>query len=261
MVEQHPIAGIHPVGLAVIHRDPVAIQLGHRIGAAGIEGGGFLLGDFLHQAIELAGAGLVDARFLGEAQHAHRLQDPQGAEGIAVGGVLRRLKAHRHMALGPQVVDLIGLHLLDDPDQVGAVGEVAVVQHQPRVGLVGILVEVINAAGVETAGPALDAMHHIALLQQQLRQITAVLPRDAGDQGHTAAAIHARGVEGHGLICAAAIRTHPQPPGADTGAGAGPPPVAVESAQPPVGWRAATGPGGGGDRPTAPSGPAAAPRG
>jgi len=31
------------------------------------------------------------------------------------------------MALGAEVVDLIGLHLLDDPDQVGAVGEVAVV--------------------------------------------------------------------------------------------------------------------------------------
>ena len=37
------------------------------------------------------------------------------------------------MALGAEVVDLIGLHLLDDPDQVGAVGEVAVVQNQTRV--------------------------------------------------------------------------------------------------------------------------------
>ena len=45
-----------------------------------------------------------------------------------------------------------------------AVGEIAVVQHQPRIGLVGVLVEVINAAGVEAAGPALDAVHHIALL-------------------------------------------------------------------------------------------------
>jgi len=31
------------------------------------------------------------------------------------------------MALSAEVVDLMRLHLLDDPDQVGAVGEIAVV--------------------------------------------------------------------------------------------------------------------------------------
>jgi len=113
--------GIHAIGLAVVHRDPVGIELGHAVGAARVEGRGFLLGDFLHQAVELEGAGLVDARFLGQTQRAHRLKDAQGAEGIAVGGVFRRLEADDHMALGAQVVDLIGLHLLDDPDQVGAV--------------------------------------------------------------------------------------------------------------------------------------------
>ena len=47
----------------------------------------------------------------------------------------------------------------------------------------GVLVEVIYPAGVETAGASLDAMHLVALLQQELRQIAAVLPRDACDQG------------------------------------------------------------------------------
>ena len=46
-----------------------------------------------------------------------------------------------------------------------------------------ILIEVIDPAGVETACAPLDAMHLVALLQQQLRQEAAVLPRDAGDQG------------------------------------------------------------------------------
>ncbi len=87
------------------------------------------------------------------------------------------------MALSTQVVDLIGLHLLDDPDQVGAVREVAVMQHQPWIALVGILVEVIDAGRVEAAGPALDAMHRVALLQEELRQVAAVLAGDAGDQG------------------------------------------------------------------------------
>ena len=52
------------------------------------------------------------------------------------------------MALGTEVANLIGLHLLDDADQVGAVGEISVVQHKAWITLVGILVEVIDPAGV-----------------------------------------------------------------------------------------------------------------
>ena len=33
------------------------------------------------------------------------------------------------------------------------------------------------------AGPPLDAMHRVALLKQQFRQVAAVLPGDAGDEG------------------------------------------------------------------------------
>ena len=101
------------------------------------------------------------------------------------------------MALGAEVVDLIGLHLLDDPDQVGAVCEVAVVELQLgalalAAGLVGILIEVVDSLGVEAAGPALDAMHAVALFQQQLGQVGAILAGDAGDQGGFAGGI-ARG--------------------------------------------------------------------
>jgi len=167
VVEQNAVAGIHAVGLAVVHRDPVGVELGHPVGAAGVERGALLLGDLLHQAVELAGAGLVDPRFLAEPQHAHRLQDAQGAEGVAVGRVFRRLEAHRHVALGAQVVDLIRLHLLDDPDQVGAVRQVAVVQREPLIELVRVLIQVIDPRGVEAARPPLDAVHRVALLQQQ----------------------------------------------------------------------------------------------
>jgi hypothetical protein len=183
VVKQDAVAGIHPIGLAVIHRDPVGVQLGHTIGAARIEGRTLLLGDLLHQAVELTGAGLVDAGFLAQAEHPHRLQNPQGAERIAVGRVFRRLEAHRHVALGAKVVDLIRLHLLDDPDQVGAVGEVAVVQREAGIALMWVLVEVVDPGGVEAAGPPLDAVHAVALLQQQFGQVAAVLACDAGNQG------------------------------------------------------------------------------
>ena len=48
------------------------------------------------------------------------------------------------MALGTEVVDLIRLHLLNNPDQVGAVSEVAVVEHQARTTLMRVLIKVIN---------------------------------------------------------------------------------------------------------------------
>ena len=51
----------------------------------------------------------------------------------------------------------------------------------------------IDPGGVEAAGSALDAMHCVALLQQQLRQVAAVLAGDASDQGAFAVA--------HGCHC------------------------------------------------------------
>ena len=82
-------------------------------------------------------------------QDSHRLKDSQGAKRIAVSGVLRTLKADRHMALGAEIVDLIRLHLLNDPNQVGTVSEIAVVENEPRVTLMRVLIKVINTTGVE----------------------------------------------------------------------------------------------------------------
>ena len=79
------------------------------------------------------------------------------------------------MALGAKVINLIGLHLLHDPNQVGAVGQVPVVEHQPWILFMGILVKMINPVGVEAAGPALDAVHLVTLLKQEFGQIAAVL--------------------------------------------------------------------------------------
>ena len=56
-------------------------------------------------------------------------------------------------------------------------------QHQPGIEFVGILVEVVDPGRVEAAGPAFDAMHRVALLEEQLGKVAAVLPRNAGDQG------------------------------------------------------------------------------
>ncbi|MNH30748.1 hypothetical protein D3C79_910580 [compost metagenome] len=64
MVEQDAIATIDAIGLAVVDGHPEGELLGHRIGRARVEGRGFLLRDFLDQAIELGGRGLVEAGLL-----------------------------------------------------------------------------------------------------------------------------------------------------------------------------------------------------
>ena len=53
------------------------------------------------------------------------------------------------MALGTEVVDLVGLNLLDDPNQICAISEVAVMQYKPLISFVRILVEMIDPCGVK----------------------------------------------------------------------------------------------------------------
>ena len=55
VIEEDPVAGKHVVGLAVVHGDPVAVELGCTVRAAGVEGRVFVLGYLLDLAEELAG--------------------------------------------------------------------------------------------------------------------------------------------------------------------------------------------------------------
>ena len=79
VVEQDAVAGIHAVGFTVVDGDPVGVEFGAGVGAPGVEGGGFLLRGFLDEAVEFAGAGLVEAGFLFQAEDADGFEDAQGA--------------------------------------------------------------------------------------------------------------------------------------------------------------------------------------
>jgi len=56
-------------------------------------------------------------------------------------------------------------------------------QRQPLAGEVRIVIEVINAVGVEQACPADQTVHLIALSEQKLGQVRAILPGNTCDQG------------------------------------------------------------------------------
>ncbi|MNN62968.1 hypothetical protein D3C81_1783060 [compost metagenome] len=52
MVEQDAVACVHAIRFAIVDGDPVGVKLCDRVGRARIEGGGFLLRNFLHQAVQ-----------------------------------------------------------------------------------------------------------------------------------------------------------------------------------------------------------------
>ena len=127
-----------------------------------------------------------EAGLLLQTEDANGLQDAQGTHRIRVGRVLGRVERHRDMALGRQVVNLVGLHVLDDADQARAVGHVAVVQHKPTVVDVGILVEVVDAVGIEQRRPPLHPMHLVTLVEEKLGEVRPVLTGHTGDQSSLA---------------------------------------------------------------------------
>lgn len=60
------------------------------------------------------------------------------------------------MALSAKVVDFVRLYFRQYPREIGTVREVAIMQIQARVGVVGILIDMIDALRIEKRGAALD---------------------------------------------------------------------------------------------------------
>src|SRR5208337_1603985 len=87
------------------------------------------------------------------------------------------------MTLSPQIIDFVGLHRLYDTDQTVCVGQISVVQAKANIGIMRILVEMVDARGIERGGAALDPVDFVVLLEQEFGQVGSVLAGDAGDQG------------------------------------------------------------------------------
>ena len=128
MVEEDAIHGIHAVALAVVLGNPESILLRHAIGTARIEGSGLLLWHLLHLSEELGGGSLIDFGLFLQTEDAHSLQHAQCAHGIGFGCIFGHVKRYFDVALCSEVINLVGLYLLDDADERAAVGHVAIVQ-------------------------------------------------------------------------------------------------------------------------------------
>ena len=106
----------------------------------------------------------------------------QRAQSVGIGGIFRRFEAHLHMALRREIVDLVGLRFLNDPDDIGRIRHVPVMQEERRRAFMRIDVEMIDSLGIKRGCASLHAMDDVIAFQKQFRQIAAVLAGDASDQ-------------------------------------------------------------------------------
>ncbi len=219
VVEQDAVAGVEAVRVAVLDGHPVGEHLGDGVRAARAERRRLGLRRLGDAAEHLGRAGLVEAdRPVGGPD---RLEHPERAHRRRVGGELGHLEADLDVALGAQVVDLGRLDPVEVADQRRRIGQVGVVQDRA-----GRPIRAGRGRGgrcrpvVERARAADQAVHVVALAEQQLREVRAVLPGDAGDERGLGFGfgrvrhrprIHTRTRGGHGppLDCA---RWHPTCP-------------------------------------------------
>ena len=100
VVEEDPRAGEEVVGLAVVDRDVVAVDLGHAVGAARVEGRALVLRRLAHLAEHLAGGRLVEAD--PGSTCADRLEHAGDAQRGELGGQHRLVPRRAARTTGPR---------------------------------------------------------------------------------------------------------------------------------------------------------------
>ena len=121
MIEQDTIAREHAIRLAVVDNDPVRVELGTAIRRARVEWRGLALWSLGDLAIKLRRGRLVELDVFFETAGANGVEETKGAEPVDIACVFGHLKGDFDVRLGTKIVDLRGLDLGDDVDEVGAV--------------------------------------------------------------------------------------------------------------------------------------------
>ena len=70
------------------------------------------------------------------------------------------------MRLRPQIVDFVGLQLIEQLHHLHRIREITIVEEEANAINVGVTVKVIDAAGVERRGPADNAVHLVTFINQ-----------------------------------------------------------------------------------------------
>jgi hypothetical protein len=71
-----------------------------------------------------------------------------------------------NVTLSGQVINFIRHGFLNQANQIGAIGQITVVQEHVYVLFMTIMIQVIDAIGIEQGASALDAMYLVPFAQQ-----------------------------------------------------------------------------------------------
>src|ERR1700722_4540843 len=168
VIEEYPVACEQLVGLAIVDRLPVSVDLGARVRTARMKRRGLALRILRYLAEHLRRARLVKLRrspatFVVIAQRLEQSQRPQADH---IGSVFRLIERDTHVRLCREIVNLVGTHLLDNSPKAGA--EVAVMELQTVGAGTEALAQMIDSSRRETRSAAYHAVHFVTLLQQKL---------------------------------------------------------------------------------------------
>ena len=86
------------------------------------------------------------------------------------------------MTLSSQVIYFVRLGFLHDADEVRCIGKVSVMQMKLYILIVGILIQMVDAFGIEQRTSPFDSMDDLSLVQEIFRQICAILAGNACDE-------------------------------------------------------------------------------
>ena len=187
MVEENAARSVQAVRLTVVDSGPVRHHLRARVGRARVEGRRFLLRGLDHFAVLLGRRSLVVAHLLAALllEIADRFEQFERAHRDCFGGVDRHIERDTDVGLSAEVVNLVRAHFAHQLAEVVGVAEVAVVQLELAVLGVRVLIDAVDAAGIERRGAPDDAVHFVALAEKELGEVGTILTGDTGDQSAT----------------------------------------------------------------------------
>ena len=173
VIEEDPRAREDPITLPIVYRDVVAVDLRDAIRAPRVEGRQLVLRARADLAEHFRGGRLIEADLVVHAPDG--LEQPRHAERRDLPRQDRLVERRRHERLGGEVIYLVGPDLLEQRHQRRLVVQVALAQLEPSS-------QVLDPLGRLGRRAAKHPEDLVALLQEQLGEVRAVLARDPGDE-------------------------------------------------------------------------------
>src|SRR6478672_10088898 len=152
VVEKNSAGGEQVVRLAIINSHPMRVYLCRPIRAARIKWRGLSLRHFLNFSKHLGATSLIKLGF--DSRLTNCFQNSSSAQGRYIARIFRNIKAHAHVALRRQMVDLVGLDAIEKFNKIGRISDIAIMKKQTHAIDMWISVEVIYSTGIKSRGAA-----------------------------------------------------------------------------------------------------------